>query len=117
VQDIILTLDSSAISGSPQFVAALYHKKPGDRVRLGLLQGQRQFSVDVRVFEHEHASEKSSETANLDLRLVAKLGVLCAQVSGDNHLTRPTLRSDSGVMVVARFANSDTKNELASADV
>jgi S1-C subfamily serine protease len=43
--------------------------------------------------------------------------VLCAQVSGDSHLTRPTLGSDSGVMVVARLANSDTKNELASGDV
>jgi serine protease Do len=117
VQDIILTLDGSAISSSPQFVAALYHKKPGDHVRLGLLRGQRQFSVDVRVFEHEHASEKSPETANLDRGLVAKLGVLCAQVSGDDHLTHPTLRSDSGVMVVARLANSDTKNELASGDV
>ena len=117
VQDIILTLDGSSISSSPQFEAALYHKKPGDHVTLSLLRGQRRFSVDMPVLERDHFSEKPLERDSVDGTLVPRLGILCARVSEGDHPIHPVFRSHSGVTVVAQFANSDTKNDLASGDI
>ena len=115
-QDIILTLDNSSISSSPQFVAALYHKKPGDHVTLSLLRGQRQFSIDMPVLERDRFSAKLLDRDSVNGALVPRLGVLCARVTEGDH-PHPVFRSHSGVTVVARLANSDTKNDLTSGDV
>jgi serine protease Do len=91
-QDIIESLDGEPLSSSPQFVAALYNKKPRDHVRLSILRGARRLSVDLVVRDYHRASDDSLETANLDGGVVSKLGVVCVPLSKEDLTSNPPVR-------------------------
>jgi serine protease Do len=117
VQDIILSLDGNSLSSSPQFVAAFYNKKQGDRAQLELVRGPHRFVVEVPVLDHEVEPEKSADSGRLESGLVPKLGVMCVPLSQADLHSVPALRSDSGLMVVAKLASGEDKADLISGDV
>jgi S1-C subfamily serine protease len=62
-------------------------------------------------------SDPPPDAASLERGLVTKLGVACVPLKRELHHSTSALRSDSGVVVVAKLAANDTNTDLISGDV
>ena len=102
---------------SAQFVAAFYNKRAGDHVRLELLHGSRRWVVEMPVLDHEVESERSPGARHAEYGLLTRLGVMCVPLKPHDQASVSGLRSNSGVLVVAKLAASGSRAHLIAGDV
>jgi serine protease Do len=101
VQDIITSADDRPIDSLPMLLFALYTRSAGDVVKVGVLRGKQQLTLNVPVIEPRGA-ESVGELVDPDKGLVEKLGILGVDIDAKVADLLPELRISTGVIVVAR---------------
>jgi S1-C subfamily serine protease len=115
VQDLILAIDGQPLATVPQFTMSFYGRRVGQRMRLDLLRGSDHLTVTVTVADRTPDMGKPPDSTTLDRGLIKKLGVVCAPLK--DFPSARTLRSASGLIVLANLEADDVDTQLRSGDV
>lgn len=105
VQDIILALNDKPVDSLPMLAFSLFTHVGGEQIKLRVLRGSQEVVLDVPVVERPHELDRLSDLANPH-SLIEKLGFLGIDVDKQVAQMLPDLRVVSGVVIVARAADS-----------
>jgi len=117
VKDIITSVDGQAVESLPSLGTRLFMRSGGDHVKIGVLRGSQKLSFDLLVVEVPHDFERLTDFVDPDKNLVAKLGVVGIEIDPKIGAMLSALRIPSGVIVVAKSADSKFDVSLATGDV
>jgi serine protease Do len=119
IQDIILSADNRRIETLPALTAALYLHRLDQVVKLDVLRGKEKKTLYVPAIEHRDQMDQLLDAVNPENSLVAKLGILAIDITGDlGAKVKSELRVPSGVIVVGRAAELITpETGLQAGDV
>ena len=118
VQDIVVMADDRRIDTLPSFSAALYLHRLDQVLKLEVLRGNERKTLYVPAVEHHDQVDQLLDAANPEKSLVARLGILGVDFTGQLQSLIGSLRIPSGVLVIGRAADlilSD--NGLEAGDV
>jgi serine protease Do len=105
VQDIILALNDRAVDSLPLLAFDLSTHAGGEQIKLRILRGSRELLLDVPIVEPPHELDRLADLAN-PANSVEKLGILGMDVDSQIAQMLTDVRVSSGVVVVARAADS-----------
>ena len=108
-KDVILSLDEAPIQTARQFNEAIYRRHGGEKVRLNVQRGQEIFSLTADVDKHSPPANPLSITGTLDDNLVSRLGIFCIEIDQKVAESLPDLRTQYGLVVVARSSQSQSQ--------
>jgi serine protease Do len=117
VMDIITGIDGGPADTLPTIGTRLFMRRGGERIKLAVLRGSQRLLFDLLVVEIPHEFDRLADLANPEKSLVAKLGILGVDIDPKIAELLPGLRVSSGVIVVARAANSNVDSGLTGGDV
>jgi len=118
IGDIISAVDDRAILGLPGLTGALYRHPLDKPLEMRVLRGNKEILLFVPVLEHHDELDQLADTPNFQKNLVAKLGIFATDLSPKLRQSLPSLRSESGVVVVAQAAGpSPVSLDLETGDV
>jgi serine protease Do len=118
VQDIVLTADDRRIETLPGLSSALYLHRLDQVLKLEILRGEQKKILYVPAIEQRDPMDQLFDAADPEKSLVAKLGILAIDITGDLRNQIGTLRIASGVVVLGRAADLITpETGLQTGDV
>jgi len=118
VTDIIVSIDEKPIDSLPLIAFNLYTRRAGDRLRIGVLRGDRHMTLDVVVVERPEAFDGVADLVDPDTSVVPQLGILGVSIDTDAARAIGTLRVPSGVMVAAHAEDRHAADvSLSAGDV
>jgi serine protease Do len=118
VQDIVLTADDRRIETLPGLSSALYLHRLDQVLKLEILRGEQKKILYVPAIEQRDPMDQLFDAADPEKSLVAKLGILAIDITGDLRNQIGTLRIASGVVVLGRAADLTTpETGLQTGDV
>jgi serine protease Do len=118
VQDIVLTADDRPIETLPGLSSALYLHRLDQVLKLEILRGGQKKILYVPAIEQRDPMDQLFDAADPEKSLVAKLGILAIDITGDLRNQIGTLRIASGVVVLGRAADLITpETGLQTGDV
>jgi serine protease Do len=117
VQDVITSIDGHAVESLPALATRLFMRNGGERIKLDVLRGTQKVSFDLVVVEPSHEFDRLVEQMDPDKGLIAKLGLVGVEVDQKVAASLPSLRVPSGVIVVAKAAESSVDTSLSTGDV
>jgi serine protease Do len=118
VGDVIMSVDGRAIRGVPGYNAMLYLHPLDQPLTMVVLRERKRVSLSIPVRKHHDDLDQLPDISNLPKDLVPKLGVFALDLNNEVKSALKTLRSDSGVLVVAQAAAVGTTNTgLKAGDV
>ena len=118
VQDIVLTADDRRIETLPGLSSALYLHRLDQVLKLEILRGEQRKILYVPAIEERDPMDQLFDAADPEKSLVAKLGILAIDITGDLRKQIGTLRIASGVVVLGRAADLITpETGLQTGDV
>ena len=117
VQDVITSIDGHAVESLPALATRLFMRNAGERIKLDVLRGTQKVSFDLVVVEPSHEFDRLVEQMDPDKGLIAKLGLVGVEVNSKVAASLPSLRLPSGVIVVAKAAESSVDTSLSTGDV
>jgi serine protease Do len=117
VQDVLVTLDGTPIGALPQFTASFYTMRAGDHVSLEVLRGARRLTFDLPVLEKNEEPDDPIDSISNQSSPIAELGILCISLKERPRAENSELRSDSGVVVLAKLAHPTLRTSLAAGDL
>jgi serine protease Do len=105
IRDIVVRADGHLIGTLPAFTSILYLHPLDEVLKLEVLRGTERKTLFVPVLEMKDPADALSDLANTRENVVSRLGILALDLNDKLLLLIGTLRSPSGVVVVARVAN------------
>jgi serine protease Do len=117
VQDIITSIDGRPAKNLPALETRLFMRGGGERIKLGVLRGTEKRSFDVLLVERPHDVDQLAGLADPVKNLVSKLGIVAIEIDSRIAANLAGLRITSGVIVVAKSAESNVDVSLATGDV
>jgi S1-C subfamily serine protease len=102
--DVVAEIDGRAVANLAAATTARYLHRPSDPVRLVVLRGDRQLSLEIEAREKPRPDELTELAAARSL--VRRLGILGVDVSPEIRVRMPALRAAKGVLVAARTLDS-----------
>jgi serine protease Do len=102
IQDIILSVDGTAIGALPLFAQSLHMHKTGERAKLEIQRGSEQMQLDVPLAEQPHKEDTLIDLADPVKNLVRPLNILGIELTLDLAHSSPDLRIPTGIIVAAR---------------
>src|SRR5712664_168664 len=106
VQDVILALNDRPVDSLPLLAFDLSTHAGGEQIKLRILRGSQELLLDVPVVDSSHVLDRLADLANPANSLLKKLGILGIDVDSQIAQMLPGVRVSSGVVVVARAAES-----------
>jgi serine protease Do len=117
VQDIITSVDGKPADNLPALENRLFMRAGGERIKLGVLRGTEKRSFDVLLVERPHDVDQLAAMADPVKNLVSKLGIVAIEIDSRIAASLTSLRVPSGVIVVAKSADTNVDVSLATGDV
>lgn len=117
VKDIITTIDGRPVDNLHSLETRLFMRSGGERIKLGVLRGSKNLTFEVLVVEQPHDFDRLAATIDPDKSLVSKLGIVGVEIEPAIANSLSGLRIPSGVIVVAKAADSKADVSLATGDV
>jgi serine protease Do len=117
IQDIITSIDGRAADNMPALQTRLFMRRGGERIKLGVLRGSEKLFFDVLVVELPHVFDRLAAIVDPEKSLVSKLGIIGVELDPKMATSLAGLRITSGVIVVAKAAESNIDASLATGDV
>lgn len=108
-RDVILSLDEAPIQSARQFNDAIVRRRGGEKVRLNVQRGQEVVSLAAEVEKRSSPVNPLSITGTLDDNLVSRLGIFCIEIDQKIAEALPGLRTQYGLVVVARSSQSQAQ--------
>ena len=107
-KDVILSLDDRPVQSARQFNEAIYRRNAGEKVRLNVQRGQEIISLTGEVDSHLTPADPLSIVGTLEANLVSRLGIFCIEIDKKVAEAMPNLRTQYGLVVVARSSESQS---------
>jgi serine protease Do len=107
-KDVILSLDEMPLQSARQFNEAIYRRRAGENVSLNVQRGREVISMTAEVDKLSTPANPLSIAGPLDDNLVSRLGIFCIEVDQKVAAALPGLRTQYGLVVVARSARSQS---------
>lgn len=104
VKDVILTLDGKVIENARQFGVNIY-QKADQTVTMDVLRGGEKKSIQVAVLERPKDPERLMSLAKKDQNLVARLGILAAELDEKSLPLVVTPRKIFGAVILGAIAD------------
>jgi serine protease Do len=101
-QDIIVAADGFPVETLPIYIAILYRHPLDQSLKLDVLRGTQQKTLNIPVQEEKHSADQVADLVGPDAVLVPQLAVLAAEVNDNVRGLIANLRQPAGVVVVAR---------------
>lgn len=117
IQDVIVSVDGRPADNLPSLGTRLFMRRGAERIKLGILRGSEKLTFEVLTVEPPHDLDRLAGLIDPDKSLVSKLGVVAVEISPSIASSLSELRITSGVIVVARAADSNVYISLAAGDV
>ena len=117
VQDLVTSIDGRPVNNLPALATRLFMRNGGDRIKLEVLRGKQKLNFEMPVVEPPHEFDHLVDLVDPDKGLVPKLGVVGVDVNPKVATMFPSLRIPSGVIVVAKSAESNIDTALVAGDV
>jgi serine protease Do len=99
IKDVILTLDGKPIENARQFGVNVY-QKAGQTVTVEVMRRGEKKSIPVAVLERPKDPERLMSLVRKDQNLVARLGILAADLDEKTLPLMPTVRKMLGAVIV-----------------
>lgn len=104
----MLAIDDRPILSLPEYMTALY-LHPADQVlKIDVLRGSSRMSFNIPVKVHHDKSEELDDLPDLQKSLVRRLNIFVTNLNGSVRPLVHNTRSDSGIVVVAQAAGTNT---------
>jgi serine protease Do len=107
-KDVILTLDGGAVQSARQFNEAIYRRRAGEKVKLNVQRGEEIFSMTAKVDGYSSPVNPLAIAGTLENNLVSRLGIFCIEIDQKVAKAMPDLRTQYGLVVVARSSESQS---------
>jgi serine protease Do len=117
IQDIILSVDGTAVESLPLFTQTLYLHESGERAKLIVLRGAQQIELQIPLAERPHKVDSLVDSADPAKNLVSALGILGIELNLDLSRSLPDLRIPTGVVVAAKTLGASSEIPLQTGDV
>ncbi|MBS0431891.1 MAG: trypsin-like peptidase domain-containing protein [Proteobacteria bacterium] len=111
VYDRIQSIDGAPVDGVPSFTMDIYLRKNGDHLRLGVVRGNRELSVDVPVVEIKPGPVTLVDFADPATNTLPPLGIVGVDLGAEVARFLPPPQIPSGV-VVAVVTNDHRASEV-----
>jgi serine protease Do len=111
VGDVITSLNGKPMENGRQFDVNLYNSPIGSTVTLGVRRGLDRMSVSVPVVERQDDPGRLFEFVSPERNLIGQLGILAVQIDRRVAAMLPYLRSQQGVVVVARAVGARSQRD------
>lgn len=109
--DVITTLNGKPMENGRQFDVNLYNAPIGSTVTLEVRRGLDRLSVMVPVVERRDDPGRLFEFVSPDRNLISELGILAVQIDRRVAGMLPWLRTQRGVVVVARAVGARSQRD------
>jgi serine protease Do len=116
-EDILLTLNGSAVDSLPMFAASLYLRNPGESVKLEVLRDGKRVPLTIPVVESDQDLDNIIGSINPEKAMVRRLGILGIEIDSKLAAALADLRVKTGVVVAAKAAGPSVDSGLETADV
>jgi len=110
IEDIVLAIDDHPVLGLPDLMAALYLHPLDQVLKIDLLRGSSQMSLNVPVTVYHDKVDQLADIPDLHRTLVRRLSIFVTNLDGRVRPLLQGARSDSGIVVVAQAAGLSTAN-------
>lgn len=117
IGDILLSVDGHMADSVPYAGFRLLSINPGDKARLEVLRGKDHLAFDVPVVELPDTMDQIRSLADPEKALVAPLGIIGIEITGEIGEWIPQLRDAYGIIVAARSNVGGSEVPLAVGDV
>ncbi|NNG17437.1 MAG: PDZ domain-containing protein [Gemmatimonadales bacterium] len=111
VGDVITSLNGKPMENGRQFDVNLYNSPIGSTVTLEVRRGLNRMSVIVPVVERRDDPGRLFEFVSPERNLIGELGVLAVQIDRRVAAMLPYLRTQQGVVVVARAVGARSQRD------
>lgn len=105
-KDVILSLDGGEIQTARQFKELIYGHHPGASVHVNVERGEEAFSLTAKVKGYPAPSSPLALTGAPEDHLISRLGIFCVEIDPTVAEALPDLRTQYGLVVVARSSDS-----------
>jgi serine protease Do len=102
VQDVLVSLDGKPVDSFFAMFCESYTRAAGERLRFGVLRGNRAISAEVVVGEHVDRFDRLTDDLDPKKNLIRRLSILGMSVDGKVSRLMPDLRLPFGVVVLGR---------------
>jgi serine protease Do len=117
-KDVIVTVDNRVIDSLPKFSAFLYLHRRGQPMEMEVLRGGETVKLSITAVETPEGIESLADLIDPQTSLVAPIGVFALDLTPKIAENLPGLRSEDGVLVVARTDHEPKLfADLAAGDV
>ncbi len=117
VKDVVLRLDGRTMENARQFGVNIY-QHAGDTISLDILRGTEAITRRVAVLERPRDPDRMLSFVRGEQNVVAKLGLLCIDLTGEVMALLPQLRRFQGVVVAGVLADlGSEENTILQGDV
>jgi serine protease Do len=113
--DVLTALDGEPLDDVPQYFEHMYHKKPGNTLRISLNRDGQVISTKFNVTA-EMTDSPLENVWQPDYGRVPRLGIICSQLA-KSEIEKSHLRSRTGILVQSRSSGGDLKSDLTRGDV
>jgi hypothetical protein len=96
------------VQSARQFNEAIYKRSAGEKIRLNVQRGQAIISLTGEVDSHLTPANPLSIVGTLEDNLVSRLGIFCIEIDQKVAEAIPDLRTQYGLVVVARSSESQS---------
>src|SRR4051812_20289299 len=117
VGDILLSVDGQPADNLPTVVYNFRIRDSTDPVRLDVMSGGKQQTLNVATVEVRADFDSVSATADPDKNMVPELGILALEIDPQIAAAATGLRDPNGVIVIARTAGGASDVPLQAKDV
>lgn len=107
-KDVILSLDGGPVQSARQFNEAIYRREAGGKVRMNVQRGQEIISLTAKVDSYSTPVSPLAIAGTLENNLVSRLGIFCVEIDKKVAEAMPDLRTQYGLVVVARSSESQS---------
>lgn len=117
VGDVLLTVDGQPADNLPTVVYNFRLRDSTDPVRLEVMSGEKQVTLNVTPVEMRSDFDSVSATADPEKNLIPELGILGVEIDQRIAAAATGLRDPYGIIVVARAAGGASDVPLQPRDV
>ncbi len=102
INDVLLSADGRQLDAVPAFMRVSFAHSSGEHIKLQVLRGSEELSIDVVPVEEQHQTDRLADLADPAKSLIPRLGFLGVGIDKQTAALVGDLRRPSGVIVAAR---------------